>query len=255
MHFRSGRVVALLAVAASAVAVAVPTAGASTQIEAKLTVGAILVEQPNGQPWAIDLHLKAELNDLVDNAELAQSKEYDFKFPNAKLNASKFPVCTANEAAFKSKNEAACPAATQIGGGKANAFGIGIQFDNVPVFMFNSTGTDSNRKIIIFSRLKKAAIDVPVFFISTVKKTSSGFDVAAPIPDIELAQNEFAVVQNFDVTIGKHIKKGGKKISYIEAPQICKSGVGFPFQMSARFANGVTVTDKKTINCEILGVS
>ena len=254
MHHRTGRRLAALLVAALAVAAfIVPSAGASDQLSNKLTVGAVLVNQPKGQAWTIKLHLKADLVDAVDMAELPQSTKYSFKFPKAKLNASKFPVCKAKLADFKLKHEAGCPAKTQVGGGKGNAFGIGISFEDVPIYIFNGAGTDSNRHVIVYSRLKKGGIDVDVFIDGVVKKTSTGFDATFPIPDIQLSESDFAVVSGFDTTIFKVIKSKGKTFSYLEAPTECKDP-GFKFSFTAEFKGGKTVTDNKTIPCEIPGV-
>ena len=235
------------------VAVSASSALASEQLANKLTVGAVLVNQPKGQPWSIDLHLKADLIDQVDPVELPQSTNYHFKFPKAGLNASKFPVCKATKTDFIAKHAAACPANTQIGKGVSNAYGIGIQFDNVPVFVFNGPGTDSKRSVIAYGRLLKGGIDVDVPVFGTIKKTGSGFDANFPIPDIQLSDNEFASVQNFDVLVGKRIKKKGKQISYLDAPTVC-SGAGFPFTFDATFKGGKVVSDTKTIPCEIMGV-
>lgn len=254
MHHRSGRrIVALLVAAVAVIAVAVPSAIASDQLTNKLTVGAILVNQPKGQPWSIDLHLKADLTDAAGQEELPQSTNYAFKFPQAKLNASKFPVCKATKADFIAKHAAACPAATQIGKGTATAFGIGILFDNVPVNIFNGPGTDSNRQVLVYSRLQKGGIDVDVPVFGTIKKTSSGFAANFPIPDIQLSDNEFASVEGFDTMVGKRIKKGGKQISYLEAPTVCK-GPGFAFTFDATFKTGKVVSDAKTIPCELQGL-
>ena len=254
MHHRSGRrLVALLVSALVAVAIAVPTAGASDQLVNKLTVGAVLVNQPKGQSWTIKLHLKADLIDQVDEVELPQSTNYAFQFPKAKLNASKFPVCKATEADFKNKHAAACPASTQVGFGHGTAYGIGILFDNVPINIFNGAGTDSNRKVLVYSRLLKGGIDVDVPIFGTIKKTSSGFSANFPIPDIQLSDNEFAAVEGFDTLIYKTIKKGGKVWSYLEAPTAC-TDPGFKFSFTATFKGGKQVTDSKTIPCEIPGV-
>ena len=255
MHHRSGRrLAALLVTALAVVAVSASSAFASDQLVNKLTVGAVLVNQPKGSPWSIDLHLKADLIDQVDQVELPQSTLYHFKFPKAGLNASKFPVCNATKAQFVAKHAAACPANTQIGKGTATAYGIGILFDNVPVYVFNGPGTDSKRTVITYGRLLKGGIDVDVPVYGTIKKTSSGFDASFPIPDIQLSDNEFAAIQNFDVRVGKRIKKGGKQVSYLDAPTACKEGVGFPFTFDATFKSGKVVSDSKTIPCEILGV-
>ncbi len=262
---RMRRGMAALSVAAlAAVAVAVPTAGASDQLVNKLTVGAVLVNQPKGEPWTIKLHLKADLIDQVDQVELPQSTNYSFQFPKAKLNASKFPVCKATKAQFIAKHDKACPAKTLIGKGSATAYGIGILFDNVPVFIFNGPGTDSNRQVLVYSRLQKGGIDVDVPIFGKIKKTSSGFSADFPIPDIQLSDNEFASVQGFDTLIYKTIKKtvkvrSGKKTktvrktySYLQAPTSC-TDPGFKFSFTATFKTGKTVTDSKTIACEVQG--
>ena len=254
MHHRSRRRFAALVVAAFAIiVVVVPTAGSSDQLTNKLTVGAVLVNQPKGQAWTIKLHLKADLIDQVDQVELPQSTDYAFQFPKATLNASKFPVCNATKAQFIAKHVAACPANTQVGEGKGTAFGIGIQFDNVPINIFNGGGTDSNRKVLVYSRLVKGGIDVDVPIFGTIKKTGSGFSADFPIPDIQLSDNEFASVQGFDTLIYKTIKKGGKTYSYLAAPTAC-ADPGFKFSFTATFKTGKTVTDTKTIPCEIPGV-
>ena len=253
MHHRYGRrFAALLVAAVAAVAVAVPTAGASDQLSNKLTVGAVLIEQPPGQAWAIDLHLKADLIDAVDMHELPPSTLYTFQFPKAKLNASKFPACKTDEKQLRAKGTAACPSGSQIGKGTATAFGLGIQFDNVPVTIFNGPGSDSNRTVYVYSRLQKGGIDEPVPIVGSIKKTGSGFTAEFPIPDIKLSEVSSAAVQGFDTLVGKHIKVKGKKVSYLEAPTVCKGG--FKFTYTAKFKNGASVTDSKTIPCEIPGV-
>jgi hypothetical protein len=254
MHHRSGRrLVAPLVAALCVGAVAVPSAVASDQLINKLTVGAVLVNQPRGHAWTIKLHLKADLIDQVDQVELPQSTDYAFTFPKAKLNASKFPVCKATKADFIAKHAAACPANTQIGSGKSTAYGIGILFDNVPVYLFNGPGTDSKRSVIAYGRLLKGGIDVDVPVFGTVKKTGSGFNADFPIPDIQLSDNEFAAIQGFDVLLYKTIKKSGNTFSYLEAPTAC-ADPGFKFSFTATFKNGAKVTDNKTIGCEIPGV-
>jgi hypothetical protein len=254
MHHRSGRrLVALVVAALCVAAVAVPSAIASDQLVNKLTVGAVLVNQPKGQSWTIKLHLKADLIDQVDEVELPQSTNYAFTFPKAKLNASKFPVCKATKADFIAKHAAACPSSTQVGSGKGTAYGIGILFDNVPINIFNGPGTDSNRTVLVYSRLLKGGIDVDVPIVGNIKKTGNGFNANFPIPDIQLSDNEFASVQGFDTLIYKTIKKKGKTYSYLEAPTAC-SDPGFKFSFTATFKTGKQVSDTKTIPCEIPGV-
>ena len=83
-------IIGAAAAAVAALAVAAPAQAAHTQ---NLVFGATLLDQPKGQPWAVNLNVDATLG-TDDGSLAAPLRHVRLQFPaGAKVNADKFPTC------------------------------------------------------------------------------------------------------------------------------------------------------------------
>src|SRR5215207_3818723 len=101
------------AVAAAALAAIAPAAmAAHTQA---LEFGATLLDQPKGQPWAVNLNINATLG-TTDGDLAPPLRHVTFQFPaGARVNADKFPTCAPKTFADTLK----CPKGSKLGDGLA----------------------------------------------------------------------------------------------------------------------------------------
>ena len=79
----------------SAAAIAAPVAHAT--VTNQLDVGAQLLDQPKGQPWAVNLLLGASVVESTGQENLPITTKFSFQFPKAQVNTTKFGVCNATE--------------------------------------------------------------------------------------------------------------------------------------------------------------
>ena len=136
--------------------------------------------------------------------------------------------------------------------GTAVVDAIGLPF-NAKLWIYNGTGTDAARKILLFAHVTDPGVEVNLPLGGTLKRTSGqyGFKLDLPIPDIEVVSGQFAAIKSFNVVVGKRTRKGGKKVSFIDAPTSCPSG-GWPFSMAVTFKDGGTASDRRAINCTLM---
>lgn len=246
------RLAACAAVALVVAAAAAPAAHAT--VAGELKVGATLLDQPKGQPWAVNLVLGADLTqDANPSLPVDQiTKDITFQFPKATVHGSLFKTCAATEADFIKRAEGACPSASIIGTGTAIVDAIGLPF-NARLWIYNGTGTDAARKILLFAHVTDPGIEVNLPLGGTLKRTSGafGFKLDLPIPDIQVVGDQFAAIKSFNVVVGRRGRKGGKKVSFIDAPTACPSG-GWPFTMGVTFKDGSSTSDRRAINCTLM---
>ncbi len=172
------RIVTCAAALLVLIAVAAPAAHAATN--GQLNVGATLLDQPKGQPWAVNLVLGANLFEGADTTGPVSSitKDITFQFPKAKVNGSAFKTCAATEADFVKKAEGACPSASIIGTGTAIVDAIGLPF-NAKLWIYNGTGTDAARKILLFAHVTDPGVEVNLPLGGTLKRTSGAVRLQA----------------------------------------------------------------------------
>jgi hypothetical protein len=234
---------ALAALAAPGQALANPTSG--------LDMAATLLDQPAGQPWAVDLTLGAHFG--TDDGSIPPIlNNMSFKFPHAKVNGSAFPTCTL--AKLKAKGPTGCPSGSMIGSGRAVVDAIGLKI-GATVKAFNGPGTDSKRQELVYAKADPG-IDVTLYFAGVLKKISGqyGYQLDIPVPPIETipgAPN--ASVDSFNVAVGGRTKKHGKKVSYIDAPTVCPSA-GLPFFGTFSFGDGSSSTASSKISCTLKAI-
>lgn len=242
------RLAACLAAALVAAALAAPAAQATVTNE--LDVGAELLDQPKGQPWAVNLLLGAKVVESTGPENLPITKRFTFLFPKAAVHTDAFPGCTAKDGDLLTKGPSACPSGSRIGEGTAKVRAISLPFD-ATVILFNGKGTNNKREVIIYANA--TAVDVTVILRGTLSKINQGnfgFKFDLPIPPIQVLQNQFVAIEGFNVKVGKRTTKRGKRISYIDAPTKCTGG-GWPFSFRDELEGGIVATDTATISCVI----
>ena len=242
------RLGACLVAMLTATAIAAPVAHAT--ITNQLDVGAQLLDQPKGQPWAVNLLLGAKVIDSDGQAGLPITKKFTFQFPKANVNSSAFTVCHATDGNLLSKGPSACPAASQVGGGTADVRALSLPFA-ATVKLFNGPGTNKKRQLILYANA--TTVDVTVILHGTLTKTNNGnygytFDL--PIPPIQVLQDQFVAIEGFNITVGKRITVHGRKVSFIDAPTKC-SGDGWPFTFRDELDGGVVANTSAAISCVI----
>src|SRR4051812_43332842 len=138
------RTMMVAATAAATMAVAAPVAMAAHTQE--LQFGATLLDQPKGQPWAVNLSIDATLG-TTDGDLAPPLRHVSFQFPaGAKLNADKFPTCAPKTFADSLK----CPKASMLGNGLAKVDARPL-LNNVDakLKLYNGKGNASKRTLVL----------------------------------------------------------------------------------------------------------
>jgi len=192
---------AAVAAACLAACVAAPAAHAFSEPTSELLVGAKLLDQPAGQPWAVSLLLGAKLA-TVDGTESAPVKKMIFKFPNATVNGNDFGTCTA--AKVRAKGPSVCPKNSRIGTGIATVDARPLLQTPVKadLQLFNGPGNNSSRKIVLLAQARQ--IEVTLVLEGTLKKLSGrfGYQLDLPVPDIPtVAGANPAAIADFQVEV------------------------------------------------------
>jgi hypothetical protein len=243
---------AAVAAACLAACAAAPAAHAFSAPTSELIVGAKLLDQPVGQPWAVELLLGAKLA-TVDGTESAPVKKMVFKFPNAQVNGNDFPTCTT--AKLRAKGPGVCPKGSRIGGGVATVDARPLLQTPVKadIDLFNGPGNNSSRKIVLLARARQ--IEVTLVLEGTLKKTSGrfGYQLDLPVPDIPTVQGANpAAIADFEVRVNARGRKKGRRTSFIEAPRACSNVL--PFTAAFSYADGQSSTAASNISCTLMGV-
>jgi hypothetical protein len=243
---------AAVAAACLAACAAAPAAHAFSTPTSELLVGAKLLDQPVGQPWAVSLLLGAKLG-TVDGSESAPVKKMVFKFPNAKVNGNDFATCTA--AKLRAKGPTICPKTSKIGTGVATVDARPLLQTPVKadLQLFNGPGNNSSRKIILLAQARQ--IEVTLVLEGTLKTTTGrfGYTLDLPVPDIPTVQGANpAAIADFQVEVKARGTKRGKKTSFLEAPRACNNVL--PFTANFNYADGKTSQAASNISCTLMGV-
>ncbi len=246
------RTIKVAAITAVTMAVAVPAAmAAHTQA---LVFGATLLDQPKGQPWAVNLNINATLG-TTDGDLAPPLRHVSFQFPaGAKVNADKFPTCAPKTFADSLK----CPKASMLGTGLAKVDARPL-LNNVDaqLKLYNGKGNATKRTLILTASTADAGIEINLVLPGTLKKVGGRYSYAfdLDIPEIIAVSGAPPVAINgFNVDVGGRTKKKGKKISYIDAPTRCPSG-GWPFTGTFTFGDGTLPTLASHLDCTLKTVS
>jgi hypothetical protein len=239
------------AAAFAAFAVAGPAQAAHTQ---DLVFGATLLDQPKGQPWAVNLNVDATLG-TTDGSLAAPLRHVRLQFPaGAKVNADKFPTCAPKTFADSLK----CPKASMLGNGLAKVDARPL-LNNVDaqLKLFNGKGTAKKRALYLTASTEDSGIEINLVLPGTLSKIGGRFSYQfdLDIPEIVAVTGAPPVaINSFNVDVGGRVKKKGKKISYIDAPTKCPSG-GWPFTGTFTFGDGALPTLNSHLDCTLKTVS
>jgi hypothetical protein len=246
------RTTKVAAAAAVAMAVAAPAAmAAHTQA---LVFGATLLDQPKGQPWAVNLNVNATLG-TTDGDLAAPLRHVRLQFPaGAKVNADKFPTCSPKKFADSLR----CPKASLLGNGLAKVDARPL-LNNVDaqLKLYNGKGNAKKRTLILTASTEDSGIEINLLLPGTLTKIGGRFSYQfdLDIPEIVAVSGAPPVaINSFVVDVGGRVKKKGKKLSYIEAPTKCPSG-GWPFTGTFTFGDGTLPTLSSHLDCTLKTVS
>jgi hypothetical protein len=242
---------AAAAVAVTALAVAVPAYAAHTQ---ELVFGATLLDQPKGQPWAVNLNVNATLG-TTDGDLAAPLHHVRLQFPaGARLNADKFPTCAPKTFADSLK----CPKASLLGNGLAKVDARPL-LNNVDaqLKLYNGKGTAKKRTLVLTASTEDSGIEINLLLPGTLTKIGGrySYQFDLDIPDVVAVSGAPPVaINSFNVDVGGRVKKHGKKISYIDAPTKCPAA-GWPFTGTFTFGDGTLPTLSSHLDCTLKTVS
>jgi hypothetical protein len=238
--------------AAAALALAAPVQAADhTQ---NLQFAATLLDQPKGQPWAVNLNINAVLG-TTDGGLAAPLRHVSFQFPaGAKVNADKFPTCNPKTFADSLK----CAKGSMLGNGLAKVDARPLLSNvDAQLKLFNGPGNARSRKLVLTASTSDSGIEINLVLPGTLKRVGGRYSYAfdLDIPEIIAVNGAPPVAINgFNVDVGGRVKKKGKKISYIEAPTKCPAG-GWPFSGTFTFGDGVLPTLASRLDCTLKTVS
>jgi hypothetical protein len=243
---------AVAAAAGAAAAVAGPAQAAHTQ---SLVFGATLLDQPKGQPWAVNLNVDAVLG-TEDGSLAAPLHHVRLQFPaGAKVNASKFATCEPKTVAAS----LSCPKGSLLGNGLAQVDARPLVSNLLPakLKLFNGKGSSSKRNLFLTASTEDSGIEVNLVLKGSLTRIggrySYQFDV--DIPDVIAVGGAPPVAINgFNINVGGRVKQHGKKVSYIDAPTKCPSG-GWPFTGQFTFGDGAAPVLSSHLDCTLKTVS
>jgi hypothetical protein len=239
------------AVAVAAGALAIPAHAAHTQ---DLVFSATLLDQPKGQPWAVNLNVNATLG--TDDGNLASPlRHVRLQVPaGAKVNADKFPTCAPKtfEASLK------CPKGSKLGTGLAKVDARPLLSNvDAKLVLYNGKGTASKRTLILTASTQDSGIEINLLLPATLARVGGrySYQFDLDIPEIVAVQGAPPVaINSFNVDVGGRVKKKGKKISYIDAPTKCPGG-GWPFTGQFTFGDGGQPVLTSHLDCTLRTVS
>jgi hypothetical protein len=239
------------ATAVTALAVAAPAQAAHTQ---QLVFGATLLDQPTGQPWAVNLNVNATLG-TTDGDLAAPLHHVRFQFPaGAKVNADKFPTCAPKSFADSLK----CPKGSVLGSGLAKVDARPLLSNvDAKLKLYNGKGNSKKRTLILTATTADSGIEINLVLPATLTKVGGrySYQFDLDIPDIVAVNGAPPVAINgFNVNVGGRLKKHGKKLSYIDAPTKCPSA-GWPFTGTFTFGDGALPTLSSHLDCTLQTVS
>jgi hypothetical protein len=245
----------LLAVAAAAVAAAAVAGPAQAAHTQSLVFGATLLDQPKGQPWAVNLNVDAVLG-TEDGSLAAPLHHVRLQFPaGAKVNASKFATCEPKTVAAS----LSCPKGSLLGNGLAQVDARPLVSNLLPakLKLFNGKGSSSKRNLFLTASTEDSGIEVNLVLKGSLTRIggrySYQFDV--DIPDVIAVGGAPPVAINgFNINVGGRVKQHGKKVSYIDAPTKCPSG-GWPFTGQFTFGDGAAPVLSSHLDCTLKTVS
>jgi hypothetical protein len=237
----------------AALAVAAPAVAADhTQ---NLVFGATLLDQPKGQPWAVDLNVDAVLG-TTDGSLAAPLHHVRLQFPaGAKVNATQFPTCEPKTVAAS----LSCPKASKLGTGLAQVDARPLVSSLLPakLALFNGKGTASKRSLFLTASTEDSGIEVNLVLNGTLARIGGrySYQFDLDIPDVIAVSGAPPVAINgFDINVGGRTKKHGRKIAFIDAPTKCPSG-GWPFTGQFTFGDGTAPLLSSHLACTLKTVS
>ena len=239
------------AAAFAALAVAGPAQAEHTQ---NLVFGATLLDQPKGQPWAVNLNVNATLG-TTDGSLAAPLRHVRLQFPaGARLNADKFPTCAPKTFADSLK----CAKGSKLGNGlaKVDARPLLTNVD-AQLKLYNGKGTARKRTLYLTASTEDSGIEINLLLPGTLAKIGGrySYQFDLDIPEIVAVSGAPPVaINSFQVDVGGRVKKKGKKLSYIDAPTKCPSG-GWPFTGTFTFGDGTLPTLNSHLDCTLRTVS
>ena len=250
MTYPNARRLTACLVAAAALGIAIAAPAAHATVSNTLNIGAQLLDQPKGQPWAVNLLLGAQVIESTGQENLPITTKFVFQFPRANVNPDKFPVCKATDGDFVKQGPNACSSGSIIGKGTADARALSLPIP-ADVTLYNGKGTKNNRELVLYAYAPSVGVKVILRgHLRKINRGNFGYEFELPIPPIEVLQGQLVSIEGFQITVGKRIRKGGKLISFIDAPQKC-SGAGWPFTFRDELQGGVVATANATISCVI----
>jgi hypothetical protein len=235
----------------AALAVAAPAQAAHTQ---DLVFGATLLDQPKGQPWAVNLNVNATLG-TTDDSLAAPLRHVRLQFPaGAKVNADKFPTCAPKTFA----DSLSCPKASMLGNGLAKVDARPL-LNNVDaqLKLYNGKGNAKKRTLVLTASTEDSGIEINLLLPGTLTRIGGhySYQFDLDIPDVIAVSGAPPVAINgFAINVGGRVKKHGKKLSFIDAPTKCPSG-GWPFTGQFTFGDGAAPVLSSRIDCTLKTVS
>jgi hypothetical protein len=248
-----------MTVAAAAALAALAVAGpAQAQQQSKhtqnLVFSATLLDQPKGQPWAVNLNVNATLG-TRDGLIAAPLRHVTLQFPaGARLNADKFPTCTPKTFADSLR----CAKGSKLGNGLAKVDARPLLSNvDAQLKLYNGKGTATKRALYLTASTEDAGIEINLLLPGTLTKIGGrySYQFDLDIPEIVAVSGAPPVAINtFQVDVGGRIRKKGKKLSYIDAPTKCPAG-GWPFTGRFTFADEQLPTLASHLDCTLRTVS
>ena len=239
------------AAAVAALAVAAPAQAAHTQ---DLVFGATLLDQPKGQPWAVNLNIDATLG-TTDGGLAAPLRHVGCSSPPARRST---PTSSrrATPKTFADRSSARrrrCSARASQRSTRVRCSTTSMRSSSSSTARATPRSASSSSRPAPRTPGSRSTSSLPGTLNRVGGRYSYAFDL--DIPEIVAVNGAPPVAINgFNVDVGGRVKKHGKKISYIDAPTKCPSG-GWPFTGTFTFGDGALPTLASHLDCTLKTVS
>jgi hypothetical protein len=220
-----------------------------------------LLDQPAGRPWRVQLALAGEFADSggIDAQPILQTLTFDL--PDATVNASGVPTCSADPTVSVGNSVDICPPRLAVGWGTSDVQlrrPPGIDLRGRPPFyayhlrlaLYIGPKVPGGRVLMLIGN----GVNSPMTVImrGVLRRSAAGWIYTVPVPLVSDPEIGVMKVQRFAMRVGA-FNRARPRRWFLEAPRVCPPA-GFAFTMRTQFEGAAPLTSTLGFGCELAGV-
>jgi hypothetical protein len=244
---------ALAVTALALVLIAVPAAAQAPAGPFSAALGGRLGPTIKGlpaSPKALSLTVDASFDSVPAGGQPPTLRRAVISFPfGSRLNATRFPTCTAARLNARHADPAACPSGSRIGTGRVVAI---VSGSPVQVRLDLVNGPRGRSILFVFRARQPVVIEQVVQApLQTINGPTYQFRLTLNVPAVlqQPIQGLFAGVKQFTATVSrKTVSHGGKRIGYVEA-LACPPGARVPLRGDFTYVDGTSQSVDSFLAC------